>query len=164
MSTMRPEDVAAMFDLPPLDEPAAPAGPTLEEAEAALAAELAASMDGDGVADDAPDSRTKRRIEVSWPARLRLPGGRAIALKVRNISEHGVGLVGEEEMPARTVVDFEVDVPAQQSGGAATPVAGRIRTTYTVARGSEFLCGASWVDQPAAALGPIHAWILRLRD
>jgi len=166
--TTSPEDAAAMFDLPP-PPPAAPASEAsdaLEAAEAALAAELAAELastiDAGGVASDAPDSRTELRVPVSWPARIRLPDGRVIALKVRNVSEGGVGLTSDEPIPACTVVDFETGVPSPDEAGKTTRLEGTIRTTYAVSHGSQILCGGTWVKVPAADLELVNGWIRRL--
>ncbi|HEX7688620.1 MAG TPA: hypothetical protein VF453_12990, partial [Burkholderiaceae bacterium] len=165
--TMRPEDVAALFDLPPPP----PAGPASAEsgtaaadatdaAEAALAAEMAAELAATpgamGVATDAPDSRTGRRVEVSWPARMRLPGGRVIGLRVRNVSEAGVGLASDEPIPADTVVDLEMTVPALDGRGDGTSVEVAIRTTYTVAQGTAILCGGTWMRRPPASLALVN--------
>jgi hypothetical protein len=157
------DDIDALFDLEPLQ--AAPA-PTTEAAEAALAAELAAelalTLESGGVATDAPDSRSKLRVAVSWAARMQLPGGRVIELKVRNVSEGGVGLMSAEDIPACTVVDFEMDVPPPGEGGTTTPVKGVIRTNYTVAQGSAILCGGTW-QAPPVGLELVRGWIDRLR-
>lgn len=165
MTTTPPEDVAAMFDLPPL--PASPQSAdstteAAEAAEAALAAELASTIESGGVAGDAPDSRTDLRVKVSWPARMQLPDGQVIELKVRNISEGGVGLVSDEHIPAYTVVNVEMGVPPLDEGGKITPVKGTIKTTYTVANGSEILCGSTW-QGPPAGLELLSGWIKRLR-
>ena len=162
MSTTPPDDVAAMFDLPPLPPSEQPAGSTLEAEEAALAAELAAELASGDFADDAPDSRTRLRVAVEWPARVQLPGGRVVALDVRNVSEVGVGLMSAEPIPAHTVVRLEMDVPALAAGGAATRVAGAIRTTYTVTQGASVLFGGTW-QEPPADLALVDAWIARLR-
>jgi hypothetical protein len=164
MATTPLDDVAAMFDLPP--EAAESTTESIEAAEAALAAELAAELastiESGGAADDAPDSRTRLRVEVAWPARMQLPDGRLIDLKVRNISEGGVGLMSDEHIPARTVVNFEMDVPPLDEGGEITLVKGKIRTTYTVAHGAELLCGGTW-QVPPAGLELVDMWIKRLR-
>ena len=162
MTATPPDDVAAMFDLAPLPASPQPARPTLEEEEAALAAEMASGLDADGVAADAPDSRTALRLAVSWPARMRLPDGSVIALTVRNVSESGVGLMGDEPIPADALVDFEMDVPPLSAGGAAALVAGTIKTTYTVAQGGDVLCGGTWQEAPAG-LDIVRGWISRLR-
>ena len=163
MTTTPPEDVDAMFDLPPLPAAAQSAESTTEAEEAALAAELAAAIESGGVATDAPDSRTDLRVGVSWPARMQLPDGQVIELVVRNISERGVGLLGDAHIPACTVVAFEMDVPPLGEGGEVTPVKGTIRTTYTVAQGTEILCGGTWVQLPAAALDLVKLWVKRLQ-
>lgn len=162
MTATRPEDVAALFDLPPLPEAPRSTNAATEAEEAALAAELAATIESGGVADDAPESRTDLRVEVSWPARMRLPDGHLIELRVRNISEGGVGLMSVELIPADTVVSFEMDVPPIGPGGHGTTVEGTIKTTYTVAHGPEILCGSTWQGSPAG-LELVGMWIRRLR-
>jgi len=165
MTTTTPEDIAAMFDLPTLpaaSQSTSEAADALEAAEAALAAELASTIESGGVATDAPDSRTDLRVKVAWPARMQLPDGHVIQLEVRNISEGGVGLMGNEHIPANTVVNFEMCVPPLNEGGTITPVKGTIKTTYTVANGSELLCGGIW-QVPPAGLELVNMWIKGLR-
>ncbi len=159
--TTSADDVAAMFDLPPSVEEL-PASSTMEDEEAALAAELAATIESGGFAADAPESRTNLRVDVSWPARMHLPDGRGIDVEVRNISQGGVGLTSGQPIPAYTVVNFEMDVPPHGEDGAITPVTGTIQTTYTVARGSQILCGGIW-QAPPAGLDLVTLWIERLR-
>ena len=162
MTTTPPEDIAAMFDLAPLPASAESTTEAAQAAEAALAAEIAATIGSGGFAADAPDSRTDLRVEVSWPARMQLPDGRVIELQVRNISEGGVGLMSDEDIPARTVVNFEMDAPHPGEGGKVTPVKGTIKTTYTVVRGPERLCGGTW-QAPPAGVELVSMWIERLR-
>jgi hypothetical protein len=164
MTTTPPDDVAAMFDLPPpaASQSTTQAADALEAAEAALAAELACTIESGGVAADAPDSRTYLRVKVSWPARMQLPDGHVIDLEVRNISANGVGLTSDEDIPACTVVDFEMDVPQPDESGNITPVKGMIKTTYTVVQGSQILCGGTW-QAPPAGQELVDMWIKRLR-
>jgi hypothetical protein len=157
--TTSPEDAAALFDLPPPAE-SPPDESTTAAEEAALAAELAAIIESGGVAGDAPDSRTDSRVKVSWSARMRLPDGRAIDVKVRDISEGGVGLMSGQHIPADTVMDFEVAVPSLDDDGTVRSVKGTIKTTYTVGHGSEFLGGATW-QSPPDGLELVHRWIQR---
>ena len=161
MTTMRPEDVADLFDLPPEPESSQSAEAARQAEEAALAAELASAIEAGGVADDAPDSRSNLRVDVAWPARMQLPSGRVIELKVRNVSQGGVGLKSNGDIPAYTVVDFEMSVPPLDEGGRITAIKGTIKTTYTVAQGSEILCGGTW-QEPPAGLELVSMWIRRL--
>ena len=167
MSTTPPDDVAAMFDLPPepsqSTEEAAAALAAAEAAEAALAAEIALAMASGGFAEDAPDSRTDHRVPVSWPARMRLPDGSIVDLHVRNVSHGGVGLTSDAHIPAYTVVDFEMGAPPLDGGGAAMPVKGTIKTTYTVVQGGKVLCGGTW-QAPPVGMELVRTWIRRLRD
>jgi len=164
MTTTRPEDVAALFDLPPpqASSPVEADTAALEAAEAELAADIAAAIGSGGVATDAPESRTKPRVEVSWPARIRLPDGRVVELQVRNISEAGMGLMSDDPIPADAVVHFEMDVPPIDGAGGSTLVKGTVRTTYTVAPGSKVLFGGSWEVSPAGREA-VTTWIQRLR-
>jgi hypothetical protein len=166
MTTTPPDDAAALFDLPPMPAASPSAGSSAEDiaaAEAAQAAELALAIETGDMAADAPDARTDLRVKVSWPARMQLPEGRFIELRVRDVSEGGVGLTSDEPIPARTVVNFEMSVPPLDAAGAVTAVQGTIKTTYTVAHGAEIRCGASWVQGPPAGLALVKRWIGRLR-
>jgi hypothetical protein len=163
MTAMRPEDVAALFDLP-APEPAEPVAAAVDAdaEEAALAAELEATIAGGGIAGDAPDSRAGQRVKVAWPARMRLSDGRTVALRLRDISETGVGLTSDEPVPVGAVVDLEMDVPAL-AGGPPTKVSSVIKTGYAVVRGTEILCGATWERRAPADLAVVNGWIQRLR-
>jgi hypothetical protein len=66
--------------------------------------------------------------------------------------------MSDEQIPARTVVDFEMEVPPLDAGGRTTVVKGTIRTTYTVAHGSENRCGGTW-QSPPAGLELVKMWI-----
>ena len=158
MPTTPPDAVADMFDLPPLPPSQQSDADALAAAEAELAAEFAAAIESGEVADDAPDSRAGHRIDVSWPARMRLPDGRVLSLMLRNVSETGVGLRSAEPVPAYTVVDFEMDVPPRDAGGSVACVKGTIKTTYVVAHGSEIHCGGTW-QAPPAGLEFVRRWI-----
>ena len=160
--TTPPDDVAAMFDLPPPAPPTPSATADIQAEEAALATELASALESGAIATDAPDSRTDLRLQVSWPARMRLADGRVIHVKVRNISESGVGLLGDKDIPASTVVDFEMDVPQPADDGQVTLVKGSIRTAYAVTQGAEILCGGTW-QEPPAGVALVNAWIEWLR-
>ena len=171
MTTPPSDYLADLFGLPPASPQSATevaaaaeaAEAALAAAEAELAAEFAATMDAGGFAADAPDSRSRQRVRVSWSARMRLPDGRVVELEVRNISESGMGLMTDEDIPARTVVAFQMDVPRPGEDGKFTLVEGTIKTTYAVAHGAKILCGGTW-QVPPVGLELVNLWIERLRD
>ena len=140
-----PEDIDALFDLPPPAAPVLPASPL------------------PGIPPASADSRKEQRVKVSWPARVQLPNGRVIELRVRDLSESGVGLLTEHHIPPATVLNFAVGVPSLNEGGKMTPVSGTIKTTYVVVKGLDLFCGGTWVSLPSDGRDLLDKWIRRLR-
>ncbi len=142
-----PEDVDALFDAPaPASPPQAPAPP---------------SSPFPGV--DAAEGRKEQRVKVSWPARVQLPNGKVIELRVRDLSESGVGLVTDQHIPPSSVLNFAVGVPGLHEPGKITPITGTIKTTYVVLKGQDLMCGGMWVSLPAEGRELLDKWIRRLR-
>jgi hypothetical protein len=140
-----PEDIDALFDLPPPAAPVLPASPL------------------PGLPTASSDARKEQRVKVSWPARVQLPGGRVIELRVRDLSESGVGMLTEHHIPPAAVLNFAVAVPELNEGGRITPVAGTIKTTYVVVKGPDLFCGGTWVQLPADGRDLLDKWIRKLR-
>lgn len=143
-----PEDIDALFDLPAPVAPVAPAQPAPP-----LPAFPPAS----------PDPRQELRVKVSWPARVQLPDGRILQLRVRDLSASGVGLVTEHHIPPAAVLNFAVAVPGLNEGSKVTPVSGTIRTTYVVVKGLDLFCGGTWVSLPSDGRDLLDKWIRKLR-
>ena len=146
MSTS-PEDIDALFDLPASSPP--PPAPAMSTSPLPGAV--------------ATDARTELRVKVSWPARVQLPSGKVLELRVRDLSESGVGLVTESHIPPSTVLNFAVGVPGLAEPARITPVTGTIRTTYVVVQGRDLCCGGTWVSLPAEGRDLLDKWIRRLR-
>ena len=144
MSTS-PEDIDALFDLP-TSAPPPPSMPTSPLPGAA-----------------ATDARAEQRVKVSWPARVQLPNGKVLELRVRDLAESGVGLLTESHIPPSTVLNFVVGVPGLTEPARITPVAGTIRTTYVVVQGRDLCCGGTWVSLPAEGRELLDKWIRKLR-
>ena len=140
-----PEDVDALFDAPAPPSPVQPASPLL--GGAVLPAE----------------GRKEQRVKVSWPARVQLPNGKILELRVRDLSESGVGLVTDQNIPPNSVLNFAVGVPGLHETGRITPVSGTIKTTYVVVKGQDMMCGGMWVSLPADGRDLLDKWIRRLR-
>jgi len=144
MSTS-PEDIDALFDLPPPAAPVLPSSPL------------------PGLPSASPDPRKEQRVKVSWPARVQLPNGRVIELRVRDLCESGVGLLTEHHIPPAAVLNFVVAVPGLNESGTITPVSGTIKTTYVVVKGVDLFCGGSWVQLPSDGRDLLDKWIRKLR-
>ena len=138
-----PEDIDALFDAPAPPAPVLPTSPL------------------PGV--PAVDGRKEHRVKVSWPARVQLPNGKVLELRVRDLSESGVGLVTDVNIPAYTVLNFAMGVPGLHEASKITPVTGTIKTTYVVIQGRDLCCGGMWVSLPADSRDLLDKWIRRLR-
>ena len=137
------EDTDALFDAPASTTPAA----------AVLAVPGAAPT----------ESRREQRVKVSWPARVQLPGGKVIELRVRDLCESGVGMQTEHHVPPNTVLNFAMGVPGLDEPTRITPVTGTIKTTYVVVQGRDLCCGGTWVSLPSDSRELLDKWIRRLR-
>ena len=142
--TTPPEDVDALFDAPAPPAPVLPTNPLLGGAPSA-------------------DSRKEHRVKVSWPARVQLPSGKVIELRVRDLSESGVGLVTTQHIPPSSVLNFAMGVPGLNEATRIVPVTGTIKTTYVVVKGPDLMCGGMWVTLPADSRDLLDKWIRRLR-
>ncbi len=140
-----PEDIDALFDTPAPPSPVLPTSPL------------------PGIGAPSADSRKEQRVKVSWPARVQLPNGRVIELRVRDLSESGVGLLTEHHIPPATVLNFAMGVPGLNEGSKITPVTGTIKTTYVVVKGLDLFCGGMWVSLPSDSRDLLDKWIRRLR-
>ena len=141
--TTPPEDVDALFDAP------APASPVVSSSPLLGGAPL--------------EGRKEHRVKVSWPARVQLPNGRVIELRVRDLSESGVGLVTENHIPPSTVLNFAMGVPGLAEPTKITPITGTIKTTYVVVSGRDLCCGGMWVSLPPDGRELLDKWIRKLR-
>jgi hypothetical protein len=138
-----PEDVDALFDAPAPPPPVLPSSP----------------LPGMPMAE----GRKEHRVKVSWPARVQLPDGKVIELRVRDLSESGVGLLTLQHIPPSTVLNFAMGVPDLHEASRITPVTGTIKTTYVVVKGPDLMCGGMWVSLPSAGRELLDKWIRKLR-
>jgi hypothetical protein len=141
-----PEDVDALFDAPAPPAPVVPSTPLPLPLPRGTA-----------------DGRREQRVKVSWPARVQLPNGKVIELRVRDLSDSGVGLLTDQHIPPSTVLNFAMGVPGLDQPRQITPVTGTIKTTYVVVQGRDMVCGGMWVSLPASARELLGKWIQRLR-
>ena len=139
--TTTPDDADALFDAPA--PPPSPIFPTTPQPSA--------------------DSRKEQRVKVSWPARVQLPNGKVVDLRVRDLSESGVGLLTDANIPANSVLNFAMGVPGINDPTKITPVTGQIKTTYLVLQGRDLCCGGMWVSLPEDSREMLNKWIRRLR-
>jgi hypothetical protein len=145
-----PEDIDALFDLPPSSPPtsASPMPPASPFGSLSLVG---------------AEGRKEQRVKVSWPGRVQLPNGRVVELRVRDLSESGVGLLSTHHIPPSSVLNFAMGVPGLHEAPRITPVTATIKTTYVVIKGNDLFCGGIWVSLPADARELLDKWMRRLR-
>ena len=140
--TTTPDDADALFDAPASTP--SPVFPT-------------------GAPNISSDGRKEQRVKVSWPARVQVPSGKVIELRVRDLSESGVGLMTDTSIPANSVLNFAMGVPGINDPAKISPVTGTIKTTYLVLQGNDLCCGGMWVSLPEDSREMLNKWIRRLR-
>lgn len=114
-------------------------------------------------ADGAPDSRREVRVLVKWAARVLLPNGQVVPMRVRDISESGIGLVGEHSIPPHTTLRVALSVPDVNTPGRFTTVTGSFRTAHVTVSGPDLLYGGTWLEIGEGGRELVHRWLRKLR-
>jgi hypothetical protein len=109
------------------------------------------------------DARREPRFHVHWRGRLQLQGGRVIELRLKDISESGMGLVTSDAVPSAATLAIALRVPDLGGSAQTTEVSGTVQTAYVAMRGYEFSVGAIWVERNDADRELMSRWIGRLR-
>jgi hypothetical protein len=109
-------------------------------------------------------ARKESRVKVNWMARAKLANGRVADLRVRDITEEGIGLAGEVGIPPHTVLTFELAVPALNDNTRFTMVVCTMKTSHATVRGLDLIYGGTWVSIAPEAMELIRKWLKRLRS
>ncbi len=92
------------------------------------------------------EARREVRVSVKWQARVLQPDGSVVAVRVRDISESGIGLAGEHPIRPHAVLRIAVAVPDPHTPGVFSTVTGRFKTAHVTVSGAELLYGGIWVS------------------
>jgi len=109
------------------------------------------------------DSRSEPRIRVSWPGRVQMPDGRVVDLKVRDISDNGLGILVPASIPPMRALTFAMGVPHFDDPQRFRPVTGQVKAAYVVLQGDQFAAGLSWVLLADDSRDLIKRWVRKLR-
>ena len=120
-------------------------------------------MSRDPLSQGSVDNRREPRYPVAWPARLDLGGGQMLDVKVRDISESGLGLRCERPMPAQVQLPIIVGVPDLHDPTRLQAVPGVVGLVFVVMSGHEWRLGAQWVQLSDPARSLLRQWIKKLR-
>ena len=109
------------------------------------------------------DARKEPRVKVKWAARVQLPDGAVVEMRVCDISESGICLAGDAGITPNSVLTCAIAVPGLNDPRQITAVVGTIKTTHATVRGLDLIYGGTWVRNDASAQDLLKKWIRRLR-
>ncbi|ACB33530.1 type IV pilus assembly PilZ [Leptothrix cholodnii SP-6] len=109
------------------------------------------------------DNRREPRYTVNWPARLDLGNGQLVEVKVRDISESGLGLRCERPLPEHARLKITVGVPDLHDPTRLQAVPGTVKLVFVVMSGHEWRLGAQWAELGEPARQLLKQWITKLR-
>ena len=134
-------DADDLFDVPPM--PASPAP---------------AAKPAPGV-----DARKEVRVHVKWNARVLQPDGSVVPLRVRDVSETGIGLVSERPIASHAVLRLAVAVPDVNEPGRYTTVIGTFRSAHATVSAPDLVYGGVWLEIDGQGRELIRRWVRKLR-
>jgi hypothetical protein len=94
---------------------------------------------------------------------LKLPNGRIVELRVKDISDSGMGLVATKAVPsAADTLEVRVRVPDPGSPAQTVDVAGTVKVAYVAMRGYEFAVGVTWVERKETDRELLSRWMRKM--
>ena len=109
------------------------------------------------------DQRREPRVPVAWPARLDLGGGQVVDVRVRDISESGVGLRCDRPIAVDSHLHITLGVPDLNDPKHLQAVPGRLAIMFVVMSGDEWRVGGQWLELSPPARSLMHQWMQRAR-
>jgi c-di-GMP-binding flagellar brake protein YcgR len=108
------------------------------------------------------DARREPRFPVHWRAGLKLPDGRIIESRVKDISESGMGFVANDAVPPAATLEVRVRVPDPGNPAQWVDVAGTVKVAYVAMRGYEFAFGVTWAERKEADRELLSRWMRKM--
>ncbi|MDZ7856447.1 PilZ domain-containing protein [Sphaerotilus sp.] len=108
------------------------------------------------------ESRKEPRFSVTWRGRLTLPDGQVQEVRVRDISEKGVGLLSDLPLPSNTVMLLVLGVPDLKDLSRIMAVPVHINTAYVVMQSHDFRVGGTWIDLNDTVRTLLQGWMRKL--
>jgi hypothetical protein len=108
------------------------------------------------------ESRKEPRFSVTWRGRLTLPDGQVQEVRVRDISEKGVGLLSDLPVPSHAAVLLVLGVPDLKDLTRIMAVPVRINTAYVVMQSHDFRVGGTWIDLNDTVRTLLQGWTRKL--
>ena len=109
------------------------------------------------------DARRDVRMHVKWAARVLQPDGTVVPLTVRDISERGVGLIGDRPIAQHATIRVAMAVPDINTPGRFTTVIGSVKTAHVTVSGPDLIYGGVWLTVEGNGADLIQKWARKLR-
>jgi hypothetical protein len=109
------------------------------------------------------EGRRELRVPVKWAARALLADGQVVPLTVRDISEHGVGLLSGRPITQNATLRVAMSVPDINAPGRYTTVTGSVRTAHITISGPDLIYGGVWQAVDGNGRDIIQKWVRKLR-
>ena len=113
-----------------------------------------------GDTESAGELRLHRRARAAWPARLLDKAGHVLCATVCDVSEGGVGLIGQATLPLGTVLDITLSVPHPKEPGRTQAVRAHVRVMFASFVGTQSRIGLQFVELPMPARIAIRSYVL----
>ncbi|MDP4300663.1 PilZ domain-containing protein [Leptothrix discophora] len=112
---------------------------------------------------DSIDNRREPRYPVAWPARLRIATGQEIDVKVRDLSDNGIGLRSDHPIPQRDRFELVLGVPDLLDPRRLQAVPGTMSVAFLVMSHGEWRLGGTWADLTPPARKLLDQWIQKIK-
>lgn len=113
-----------------------------------------------GNTETATELRRHRRARAAWPARLLNKAGQIINVTVSDVSEGGVGLIGQANLPLGTVLDITLSVPDAKEPGRTHAVRANVRVMFSSFVGVQCRIGVQFVELAMPARLAIRSYVI----
>lgn len=109
------------------------------------------------------DQRREPRVPVTWPARLDLGGGQMLDVRVRDISESGIGLRCDRPIGVNSRLHATLGVPDLDDPKRLQAVPCTLTIMFVVMSGDEWRVGGQWLELSPQARALMRQWMQRSR-
>ncbi|MDQ5897886.1 MAG: hypothetical protein RLZZ592_1542 [Pseudomonadota bacterium] len=108
------------------------------------------------------DDRKEPRYQINWRARMTLPDGQVMDVRLQDISQSGVGMLSDVPVPGNSIISVVMGVPDPDNLARVMGVPVQVHIAYVVLNNHDFRVGGKWVNLNPAARDLLQAWIRRL--
>ena len=102
-------------------------------------------------------------MSVKWLARVLLADSTVVQMLTKDVSESGLGLIGERAIPAHSTLRVALAVPDLDAPGRFSTVTGTFKTAHVTVSGLDLIYGGVWSSIDGSGRELISKWIRKSR-